>query len=286
MLPWTLLLIPLIRLLGCRRWSVASRRPGALGFALVAAVWGLLFFSLAGSKRPVYLVPLLPPLALALGCYLDIVVPNRRLAPAWDWLIRHRSALAWRTAAVGLSAGLVGGGLALATSVGDPGRVALLTTASGVGLIVLTRREHESRWLTSGGATFLILWAGTHDLLPAYAERFSLKHAARAAIILSPVKDRELNVYSCPQAWDAASFYLRRDDVRSFTATDPGRMMADLYRRPDAIVFVKTTDLKELLAAFPAGVEFEPAATEAGVTVGRVRPRREAAVAGYARAGR
>jgi 4-amino-4-deoxy-L-arabinose transferase-like glycosyltransferase len=39
--------------------------PGA--FALVAAVWCLVFFSLSGSKRPVYLVPFWPPLAVGFG---------------------------------------------------------------------------------------------------------------------------------------------------------------------------------------------------------------------------
>jgi hypothetical protein len=48
------------------------------------------------------------------------------------------------------------------------------------------------------------------------------------------------------------------------------------------VLFVKTTHLKELLTALPAGLEFEPEATDAGVTVGRVRPRREAPVATYA----
>jgi len=50
------------------------------------------------------------------------------------------------------------------------------------------------------------------------------------------------------------------------------------------VLFVKTICLKELLGALPAGLVFEPAATDAGVTVGRVRLRREAPVAGYARA--
>jgi 4-amino-4-deoxy-L-arabinose transferase-like glycosyltransferase len=278
LLPWTLLLAPLARLLARRRWSVASRRPGALGFALVAFVWGLLFFSLAGSKRPVYLVPVLPPLALALGCYLDIALPRQRFAPAWNWLIRHRSTLAWRSAAIGLTAGLFGGGVALAAGVGAPERVGLLAIGSGIGLIALARRERKARWATAGGVTFIVLWAATHDLLPAYAERFSLKHAARTSL------GHPTAVYCYPQSWDAVSFYLQRDDVRSFTTADRPRMMVELYQRPNAVLFVKTTSLKELLAAFPAGLEFEPAATDAGVTVGRVRLRREAAVAGYARA--
>src|SRR5262249_25770142 len=153
---WTLLLVPLARLLARRRWAVAVRRPGALGFALAAFAWGLLFFSLAGSKRPVYLGPVLPPLALALGCYLDIAWARRRLAAAWDWLVRHRSALAWRATAVGLAAGLVGGGVALATRVGAPQTAALLAAGCGLGLLALARRERRARWLTAGGVTFAL----------------------------------------------------------------------------------------------------------------------------------
>ncbi|HEY1377984.1 MAG TPA: glycosyltransferase [Gemmataceae bacterium] len=287
LVPWTLLLVPLARLLARRRWSVAVRRPGALGFALAGAVWGLLFFSLAGSKRPAYLVPVLPPLALALGCHLDIALPRRRLAPAWGWLVRHRSALAWRAAAAGLGTGLVGGVTALAAGVGAPRTAALLATGCGLGLLALARRERRARWLTAGGVTFAVLWVAAHDLLPAYAERFSLKRAARVVATLPPVTHRGLTaVYCYPQAWDAVSFYLRRDDVRTVTPQGRDRLMAELYRRPDAVLFVKTTHLTELLAALPAGLEFEPAATDAGVTVGRVRPRREAAVVGYAQTGR
>jgi 4-amino-4-deoxy-L-arabinose transferase-like glycosyltransferase len=284
LLPWTLLLVPLMRLLARRRWSVAVRRPGALGFALVAAIWGLVFFSAAGSKRPVYLLPVLPPLALALGCYLDIAVPRQRLAPAWAWLVRHRSALAWRSAMIGLTAGLIGGGVALAASVGAPDRAGLLTLSSAAGLIALARRDHKARWLTAGGVTFAVLWLATRELWPAYAERFSLKHAARTAIASPTDNDRALDIYCYPQPWDAVSFYLRRDDMRSFGESDRPQMMAELYRRPDAVLFVKTTCLKELLAALPAGLDFEPAVADAGVTVGRVRLRREAPVAAYARA--
>jgi dolichol-phosphate mannosyltransferase len=282
LLPWTILLVPLVRLLARRQWSVAVRRPGALGFALFSAVWGLLFFSLAGSKRPVYLLPVLPPLALAFGCYLDIVVPRQRFAPAWAWLVRHRSALAWRSAMIGLTAGLIGGAAALAAGIGAPEQTVLLTAGSGVGLISMSRRDRKARWLTAGGVTFAVLWLATRELWPAYAERFSLKHTARA---LPPVVDRPPTVYCYPQPWDAVSFYLRRDDVRSFAEADRARLMAELYRRPDAVLFVKTNCLKELLADLPAALEFEPTATDAGVTVGLVRPRREAPVAAYARAG-
>jgi 4-amino-4-deoxy-L-arabinose transferase-like glycosyltransferase len=208
--PWTLLLVPLVR----RRNDLS----GAVVFALAASAWGLLFFSLAGSKRPVYLVPVLPPLALAFG--------------------------------------------------------------------YLVHDERKARWLTVGGVTFVALWVWTHELLPVYAERFSLRRVIRMVEKTPPVIDRGLNIYCYPQPWDAVSFYLRRDDVRSFTAAGRDRLVAEVDRRPHAVLFVKTTHLKELLSVLPPGLEFEKTATDVGVTVGRVRPRREAAAAGYAQAGR
>lgn len=68
MLPWSLLVPGLLRHL-IRRPDVA--RPRALGFFLLAGLWGLLFFSASGCKRPSYLLPIMPPLALALGCFVD-----------------------------------------------------------------------------------------------------------------------------------------------------------------------------------------------------------------------
>jgi 4-amino-4-deoxy-L-arabinose transferase-like glycosyltransferase len=283
LLPWTLLLVPLARLLARWRWSAVVRRPGALGVALLAAGWGVLFFALAGSTRPVYLVPVLPFLALALGCTLDTLLPRARLTPAWDWLWRHRSALAYRATALALAAGLFGGGLGLAAGIGEPERIALLTELCGLGLLTLARRERRASWLLAGGATFAVLWAATHDLLPDYARRSSLKRAARAP--LAAGAPPAAPVYCYPQHWDAVSFYLRRDDVRAFPPRRRPELLAELQQGTDALLYVKTTCLKELLADLPPVLEFLPADNEAGVTAGRVRPRPEAPVAAYARAG-
>ncbi len=73
MLPWTLLLPGLVKLVA--RW----RTPGNLGFLLLAALWSLVFFSASGCKRPSYILPVMPPLALALGCYVDTACRLGRL---------------------------------------------------------------------------------------------------------------------------------------------------------------------------------------------------------------
>ncbi len=66
-LPWSLLLIPLINWLARRRPRVFAAGPGGLGFALLALGWCVLFFSMSGCKRAVYILPALPWLSICLG---------------------------------------------------------------------------------------------------------------------------------------------------------------------------------------------------------------------------
>jgi hypothetical protein len=70
LLPATPLLIPLTRYLGNGDSEVAQSRTPSLGFALLAAFWCVVFFSLSGSKLPTYIMPALPFFALALGHFL------------------------------------------------------------------------------------------------------------------------------------------------------------------------------------------------------------------------
>jgi 4-amino-4-deoxy-L-arabinose transferase-like glycosyltransferase len=70
LLPGTLLLVPWLRFLGSARVECSSRRPAELGFVLLGGGWCVLFFSLSACKLPTYVLPALPPLALALGHFL------------------------------------------------------------------------------------------------------------------------------------------------------------------------------------------------------------------------
>jgi 4-amino-4-deoxy-L-arabinose transferase-like glycosyltransferase len=92
MLPWTLLVPGMIRsIIAGSAWPGPSlRSPGAsragssktqpwprdlLVLSLVAFAWCVLFFSLSGCKRPGYVLPAMPLLALALACFLDTRLP-------------------------------------------------------------------------------------------------------------------------------------------------------------------------------------------------------------------
>jgi 4-amino-4-deoxy-L-arabinose transferase-like glycosyltransferase len=84
MLPWTLLAPWLVKHLVRRVPEVGRQRTGALGFFLLAGLWALVFFSASGCKRPSYILPAMPPLALALGCGVDAACSlGRRRLTCW-----------------------------------------------------------------------------------------------------------------------------------------------------------------------------------------------------------
>src|SRR5262249_32836473 len=107
LLPWTLLAPGLVLLLARRTGRAAARRPAELGFVLFSFAWMLLFFSAAGSKRPTWLLPALPPLALALGWYVHAC------SPRWKALLKRGSRLAAACSGAVLAGGL---GVALAAT--------------------------------------------------------------------------------------------------------------------------------------------------------------------------
>ena len=68
LLPASLLLPGFAWFLTRRSRRIAAQRTAALGLFVLAFLWALLFFSASGCKRPTYLLPAYPALALALGC--------------------------------------------------------------------------------------------------------------------------------------------------------------------------------------------------------------------------
>jgi 4-amino-4-deoxy-L-arabinose transferase-like glycosyltransferase len=83
MMPWALLLPGLVRHLVGRRAPGLPQPSRGLGLFLLAGVWSVVFFSTAGCKRPCYILPMIPPLALALGGYVDIACQLGRMRPAY-----------------------------------------------------------------------------------------------------------------------------------------------------------------------------------------------------------
>lgn len=278
MLPWTLLLPGLARFLFRHSRRIARQRTSALGFCLLSGLWGLLFFSLAGCKRAVYVLPALPPLALALGCYLDALLPRWRAAgvPAWASLLRPRGGLLARRATL-LMLALGGGAGLLGVVVGMFAPLDGLATAAAalVACLVLWASGKRASWGHCALATFALLFIGVQVGLPAYNERFALRTSVAAyRDTLSRDAAGTVPVACYPRGFESVSFYLRRGDVRIYEAGQRSRLIADLHRQRYTLLFVRSgRPVEELLRDLPETVAFEPERQGGGVVVGWVRLR-------------
>src|SRR5262249_28906707 len=134
MLPWSLLVIPLFRLLADKSARVAAERPAGLGFFLLCFAWGLLFFSAAGCKRSGYILPAMPPLALALGCLLNVALHREAGRLRELWLHARVAGFGHRVTTFVLCGGLGSALLALAAGQLSQGRAAVLVASLLLGL--------------------------------------------------------------------------------------------------------------------------------------------------------
>jgi dolichol-phosphate mannosyltransferase len=282
MLPWTLLLPPLARFLSRRPAAWAARRPPALGFFLLAFVVCVAFFSLSACKRSGYILPAFPLLALALGCYLDAVLPRPALGATSDAgyavLLRSPGQLAWLATVLVLALGCAGSLAAVAAGLWRPapGLVLAGLTAGGCGWLVRPggSRPRASSWALCGATTFALLFVGIHQILPGYARKFSLRSQVQRHLPL--VEDARISVYCYPHRWDSVSFYLNRGDVGVITPERRRQMIGALQKKPDCLVFVKSDGddqkpLRDLLQALPPALEFVPCGRPGTVTAGLIR---------------
>jgi 4-amino-4-deoxy-L-arabinose transferase-like glycosyltransferase len=275
MLPWSLLLLPFARYLGRHFKPAIIQRPAALGFFLLASIWCFVFYSLAGSKRSGYILPAMPPLALALGCYLDAWLSAsdlRTAAPLSSSRFAFRSTLA--------VFGLASAASMLAASAGlVSSSIAIFLAGAGVLALVAVYRIGDNvtpatAWSVCGSATFTVLFLSLQLVLPSYAGRFSLRVQIRPYARLC--QDPKIPVVCYPRRWDSVSFYLRRDDVQVYTPDRRQQLITDLRANPKTLAFIKSDhSLNDLLRALPGSMEFAPRGQQGGVTVGWIRPRFE-----------
>src|SRR5262249_50036084 len=137
-----------------------TRRPAALGYFLLASVWCIVFYSIAGSKRSGYILPAMPPLALALGCFLErwlTTVDRAQTATA-----RSPSGFAFRTTLALLGIAIVGSVLAPSAELLD-GKSATLLAGAGIFALVAVYRLGRNRtptvaWGVCGLTTFAVLF--------------------------------------------------------------------------------------------------------------------------------
>jgi 4-amino-4-deoxy-L-arabinose transferase-like glycosyltransferase len=254
MLPWTVLLPGLVRWQLRRRLKCDSRSLSTR-FFLLSAGWGLLFFSVSGCKRATYILPILPPLTLALGSYLDVLLRlgAQKLAGPATLLIVAAGALGSVTAAIsGLLPWNVAGALA---------------TACCLLLLRLAWRLEGTGWRHCFLMTFVFLFLTLEVLMPAYHERFALRACLQACQEVEGIAQAPIACY--PHSWDSISFYLGRNDVQIYGQEQRGSLLDALQRSQRTFLFVKRGRLaEELLQNLPEGVVFVPERSGGSLLVG------------------
>jgi 4-amino-4-deoxy-L-arabinose transferase-like glycosyltransferase len=249
MLPWTLLLPGFLRYLTRRSRRAALRRPAALGFFLLSFLLCLVFFSASGCKRPAYILPAMPPLALALGCYLNRLVPyaRQRLDGGMQFLWSWRSRLAGAATLLVLAIAIVTLTLAGVRQMLELSTVLILGTLAAASFAFFSMRRCS--WGVCATVTFVILALGVCYLQPAYNRQFALGDLL--------AEKGPLSIVCYPQRWDSVSFYLPQADVRVFARGQLAQLLADLRTRQKTLLLVKSGPaMDELLRQLPFSVEF------------------------------
>lgn len=265
-LPWSLLLGPLtFRLL--HTWPHwLRRRPRHMLFVLAFA-WPLLFFSLSGCKRPGYILPTFPPLALVLGHYLArlLTVRHGSLGVPPRLLLARR--LGFLALVVSLQLALVLAWLAAVARLWPwPFALAatLLVDAASV-FLWRRRRSWRGAWQASAALMLGLFLVAALALLPEYHRRFSLRD------IVTEVAGIENAAIVCyPKRWDSVSFYLQ-----SPTRVCPAggvQELPTLLGGDKSLVFVKNGPfLRLFLDSLPPERKLETCGQCDRLTVGVVR---------------
>jgi hypothetical protein len=240
MMPWSLLPLGFVkRLLGKSeiRNPKSETHFGDRGFILLAGIWSFLFFSVTACKRPCYILPIMPPLALALGCHVVAVWRSK--------IENRRSKIEDRIQD---------------TSLSEP-RSSILNPRSSILL----------PFVLAAAASLVFLLAADHFLLPRYADKYSVRGRI-LPIVEACGHDTPVMCY--PHIWDGVSFYLQRNDVQVYRSTRLEDMMLALEQQPQSLVVVKEDAcLDRFLEALPKSLEFIPCTRQHPVAVGWVRRR-------------
>lgn len=208
-LPWSVLLIPFLRFLFRNTAPVRALRSQAMGFFMLWLGWVFVFFSMAHSKLPTYVLPAMPAAFLLVGCYLDNLLFHSALAG----LYRPARIYVPRWLAVGLAAALVAQAFVawrlhlidLTHAVVEIG----LFGACTIGLVLWNRRiPAKSAWLACGIAATMLVHEIVHEVVPGVSRRHAT-HATIAAL----ARDGTTPVVCYGGEWGSVPFYLKRDEV-------------------------------------------------------------------------
>jgi 4-amino-4-deoxy-L-arabinose transferase-like glycosyltransferase len=124
--------------------------------------------------------------------------------------------------------------------------------ALAFGYFLTARGWDRGRWpALAGGTAFALMAAGHLIILPWYAAQRAPMGRPHEVHVLCG--DRDVPVICFPRSCDSVSFYLGRDDLRSFREKQMVALLEALHERPRTVVLcTHRHTLKGLRAALPA----------------------------------
>jgi dolichol-phosphate mannosyltransferase len=254
-LPWSLLWPWLGYFVFSRQRAVAVYRSPAMGFAVLAAGWCVLFFSLAGGKSPPYLAPALAPLALVVGVCGEAIIfqalgkVSRFWSVAAETLPRRATALILCVMKIGP---LVAGWCGFTPWPWVMAQCAALLVLFALWLRFAREVGSLGAWIACAITTALFVVLSGRDAVDAITTRHAVADAAHIARRQHERTALPLICYG--RQWASAWFYLRREDLTCISRRD--ELLAHLDGRTGALILVENGPmLDDLLGTLPPSFE-------------------------------
>lgn len=276
MMPWIFLFPGLIKTV-CTPQANKQSMGSFAGFGLIAGVVIFTFFSIGGSKRPIYLLPVLPPLAIVLGCQVMAILIPQKGKSIWQSLLISGTQGSFNFLGIILLIGLGVSFAGIFRGLLKPETGFLLgflfLTALCIWLLLKAALpDKKMSFAITGTFLFLTLYMGVSELLPAYNNLFSFRGQLRSH--LKSEKQKPSLVVCYPHLWDSAPFYLPEAEVVSFTRNEKSQMIQFFNQRPNTLLLVKSgKDRKELVLELPQHLEFKADGQMGTITVGWVKKK-------------
>jgi len=212
-MPWSLLLLPMGMFMFSRRPEFRARRTRGMGFLLLWSAWCLAFFSASRGKLPPYILPAFIPLALLLGCYLEVLFLDASLAGLVQRVHRFVPRCTTSFLTVTWIALLF---WSWQRGLSSPGRSALevieVAACLGIFLALLvygSKVPKRPAWVLCGVVSLCLLLEVTMSFLPAWSGQRS--PFCRAGEIQPLLRERNLGVAFMPE-FGSIPFLLSRDE--------------------------------------------------------------------------
>ena len=234
-MPWTVFAAPAIA--AYFPFRGLTQRPIPLFFSLCFLVV-FLFFSFSDTKRDLYLLPLMPTLALLVGNYIVDLTTSRFDGALYRWLSQICFGV---VAIIGLAVPLIAWVVRRETFwISLP--AALVMTIGGMVTIIFIRKRRPLKVVTTVALLMaLVTVSGSIWILP-YANQFKSRRAFSLEIKRIVPAAAPLLIYA--DTMNDFNFYTEREVIPVLSS--PGDLAEVLRQTGDRYLLIKDRDLKSL----------------------------------------